>query len=42
MERLRLLEKDLIQGCMDFTWISSSALTFKIHAFQKRFHWSKK
>jgi hypothetical protein len=35
MERLHSLEKYLIQGCMDFTWISGSALIFKIHAFQK-------
>jgi hypothetical protein len=35
MERSSLLEKNLIQGCMDFTWVSGSDLTFKIHAFQK-------
>jgi hypothetical protein len=35
MERLCSIEKDLIQGCMDFTWVSGIVLTFKIHAFQK-------
>ena len=35
MERLYSLEKDLIQGCMDFTWVSGSVLILKIHAFQK-------
>jgi hypothetical protein len=34
MERLLSIEKDLIQGCMDFTWVGCTALIFKIHTFQ--------
>jgi hypothetical protein len=34
-EKLWSIDKILIQGCMDFTWTSSTALTFIIHAFEK-------
>jgi hypothetical protein len=35
MEKLLSLEKDFIQGCMDFTWAGGIALTFEICVFEK-------
>jgi hypothetical protein len=41
MEKLRSIEKDLIQECMDFIWAGGTTLTLKNSRFSKRYQWAK-